>query len=238
MGKMKIISLFAVVLLAAVLFSGCAMQSAPLQQGPTGAGNGTVVGNNTPATPAQNQTPAVTPAQNVTPVQNETRAQNVTPTQNVTNVTQEPVTPPTPVSYSVTDCSIITIDDVRSICNDATLKAAPVSIKSTSCSADFGTTATPSSAQPVVGSWVRIEVSKQVAEDLAMNYVTLCSSPAIGGTMVGTTGCVANIGNSATANVAKGVYVIRFLQPSTDTPYRAICSAEQLTQLVDLVQSR
>ena len=55
--KIVFVSIFVAFLLFAVLFSGCAMQSAPLQRGPTTGENMTTAENKTPTTPQQNITP-------------------------------------------------------------------------------------------------------------------------------------------------------------------------------------
>lgn len=223
---MKNVSLFMALLLvlAGVIFSGCVQQTTTSQPSVTTV---TTENNTVPTqqniTPAQNQTPIVTsPAQNVT---------------NTTNATQQAVIPSNSASYSAADCSIITVDDIRSICNDSTLVVAPTNATGSDlCAIQFGTTSnTPGHGAVVHGDWVKIVVS-QGTEAQVIVGVNACQGF---GKAVGTTGCIAQMGDSgAFGNVAKGTYLVSFSQISTTNPAKWVCTKDQMTTLINLVQSR
>ena len=207
------------VVLVGVMLSGCAMQSAPLKQGQTGLENKTnVTQQNT--TVVENETQQQNTTQNVT--------QNVTQnTTNVTNATQN-VTQPTQ-TYAAKDCSILTVDDFKSICNEPNVVATVKSEAGKVCAIEFGVKTGDGTVGPI-GRWMTVEVSAGT-EAQVMGGITACKSF---GTPVGTTGCRMGRG----AIIAKGNYLVGFTATTTMTPEQWLCSEEQVTQLIQLVQSR
>ena len=141
----------------------------------------------------------------------------------------ETVTPPKPGTYAAADCSILTADDIRSVCGVSDVVATPKTRVGKVCGVEFGVKTGDGPAGPT-GRWLLVEVSSGT-EAQVMGGINSCKSF---GVLIGTTGCQMGKG----AIIAKGTYLVGFESTETMTPEQWLCNEDQVTELIKLVQSR
>lgn len=194
------ISLLAVLVIAVVFVSGC------VQQAPTSPPNPPVVAPETPAAPPA---PPIVPPVNNTPA---------------------PPAPPAPsgvVTHSVTDCTIITADDVKSVCG-TTVTAEPgiKSKTSTLCAVNF-----------VSGkSSLALTADEDTTAGVLTSTINMCRTS--WGVPVGDHGCKPKSALLSGMVVQDDKYVIGIASFSRETPARWICTEDQTTDILELIESR
>jgi len=202
----------AVLAVALVFVGGC------VQQTPTTTPNSS---SGTPETPAAPPAPPAPPA-----------APPVAPPVNNTPAPPAPPAPPAVITHSIEDCTMITVEDIKSVCgdNDVTLRTKAKPKASTVCIVEFST-ADNLLTEP--GRSVTLAVDVSTTAGIVNGALNSCRTGF--GVPVGTYGC--RVGRGAMIGV-EDKYIIGLEAATTLTPEKWVCTENQTTDLIKLIESR